>query len=105
MQPPATVQRRFAPESAAVACKRCIFARKLLPSNHRNIDVPRIDIDTATDAFSELSSHHGCARAEKRIIDCVASLRVVQDWSPHQLNRLLGSVTGRFLVAVAAHWI
>jgi len=45
-------------ERAAVAVKRRLLARELLPPHHTDVNVSRIDVDSETDPLREFGCHH-----------------------------------------------
>ena len=74
------------------AFERGLFAGEILPANDSHVHVPRIDLDAAADALGEFGGHHRCAGTEERIVNRRAAFRVIQDRSPHALDRLLRAV-------------
>src|SRR5579862_3506552 len=78
-RPPIPIERRF-------------LAGQLLPALDDHIDVLRIQLDAVADALGYLRGSECGPAAKKRLVNQLATLGVVQDRPPHQLNRLLRRV-------------
>src|SRR5712675_2345041 len=63
-----------------------------LPASHDDIDIGGVELETAADAAGHFGRDQAGARAEKRVIDCLAGPAVVDDRAAHALDRLLGAV-------------
>ena len=83
-------------ERAAAAFERCFQAGELLPPDNRNIRIFRIDVDAVADSPGNLGRHHRRSRTEEWIVNQFVTFGVVQDWAPHQLQRLLSGVIALF---------
>src|ERR1700722_18319521 len=88
-------------ERPPVAFERGLFASEILPALDDHVNIPRIELQTTTDAFGEFGGSKCGPRAEKRIVYKFAVLCVIQDRAPHALYGFLSAVDGcRVLVAI-----
>src|ERR1700732_2260076 len=62
---------------------------KGLPAAHDDIDISRADLKTTADAAGHFGRDQARARTEKRVIDQLAGAAVVDDRTPHALDRFL----------------
>jgi len=72
-----------------------------LPTLHDDIDIGRVELETAADAAGHLGRDQAGAGAQKRVIDWLAGPTVIGDRAAHALDRLLGAVSP----TVLALWV
>jgi hypothetical protein len=82
-------------EATAVPVERGHPPGELLPAAHDEVHVLGIDLQSAADSPSQFRGHEAGAGSEERIIDRLSTFGVIQDGAAHELDWLLGSVTGR----------
>src|SRR5262249_10280599 len=90
------------PEASAVTVEPRFLARLLLPTEHGDVDVLGVDINSEANAAGLLGGNQRGARAQERIVDDVSALGVVQYRPAHQLDWFLCTVAGLLLLSVAA---
>src|SRR6266404_9437594 len=73
-----------------------------LPAAHDDIDIGGAELETVADAAGHFGRDQARARAEKRVIDCLAGPTVVGDRAAHAFNRLLGAVSPALLALPVA---
>src|SRR6266436_1391536 len=76
-----------------------------LPASHDDIDIGGVELETAADAAGHLGGDQTGARAEKRVVDCLAGPAVVDDRAAHAFDRLLGAVPPALLALRVAERI
>src|SRR5438105_8492618 len=89
-------------ERRAVALESRLLAGQLLPALNNNVTILWIELEAIADALGDLGSGERRARSRERLVDDLPAPGVVQDRSPHQLNRFLRRVI-EFLLVGAAH--
>ncbi len=60
-----------------------------LPALHDYVRVLRIEFHSTADPFGDFGGGQCCATTHKRFVHQLATLRMVQDRAPHQIDRLL----------------
>src|SRR5438477_5685651 len=78
---------------------------EVLPAAQDDIDIGRADLETDAGAAGHFSRDQACARTEKRVIDQLAGAAVVDDRTPHALDRLLRAVPPALLALSIAERI
>ncbi len=68
------------------------LAREALPSDHRHVDVGRVELERVDAAPRHLAGDDRRAGADEGVVDGLPGRRVVGDRPPHALHRLLGAV-------------
>src|SRR5262245_45268640 len=68
-----------------------------LPTLDRDVAIGRIDVDRVAHPFRHFGGDQRRSRPDKRIVDRLAHLRIVDDRPPHALDRFLRAVAGRVL--------
>jgi len=86
-------------ERAPVAFEDRLLTAQCLPPLDRYINVFRIKLYAPADTLGNLGSSQRCSRSEERVIHRLATLRMIQQRAPHQIDRLLGRMV-LFLVSV-----
>src|SRR6516165_2184339 len=76
-----------------------------LPTLHNDIDIGRVELETAADAAGHLGRDQAGAGAQKRVIDRLAGPTVIGDRAAHALDRLLGTVPPGLLALWVAKWV
>src|SRR5258705_336227 len=72
-----------------------------LPSEHRYVDILRIDIHPVTDSPGALSRDQGAAASQKWVVGSLSSSQVVENRPTYDLDGLLGAVAGSFVFRFA----
>jgi len=80
-------------------------AGEVLPVSQDDIDIGRADLDTDAGAAGHFGRDQARARTEKRVIDQLAGPAVVDDRTPHALDRLLRAVSPALLALSIAERI
>src|SRR5438477_2190152 len=70
---------------------------EVLPASQDDIDIGRADLETDAGAAGHFGRDQARARTEKRVIDQLAGPAVVDDRTPHALDRLLRAVSPTLL--------
>src|ERR1017187_6281519 len=78
-------------------------ARHPLPTFHNHIHVLWIQLDAVADSFCDFRGCQGRSRSQEGLVNRLATLRVVQQRTAHQLDRLLCRMV-KFLFVRAAHY-
>src|SRR6267143_6049964 len=73
-----------------------------LPASHDDIDIGGAELETVADAAGHFGRDQTGARAEKRVIDCLAGPTVVGNRAAHAFDRLLGAVPPALLALPGA---
>src|SRR5437763_9020086 len=78
---------------------------EVLPASQDDIDIGRADLETDAGAAGHFGRDQARARTEKRVIDQLAGPAVVDDRTPHALDRLLRAVSPALLALSVAEGI
>src|SRR5438874_1263230 len=76
-----------------------------LPASHDDIDISGVELETAADAAGQFGGDQTGARAEERVVNCLAWPGVVDDRAAHALDRLLGAVSPTLFALPVAEWV
>src|SRR3954453_19491990 len=88
-------------ERAAVVFEFCLLARKSLPALQDDVNILRVELDSAADPLREFRGGQRCPAAKEGLVHQLPTLYVVQDWAPHEIDRLLSGVVILLFVGAA----
>ena len=76
-------------ERASVPFERSVPPGQALPALDHRVYILGIEFQTVTDATGRFRRRQRSTAAEERLVYQFAGLGVIEDWLPHQLDRLL----------------
>src|SRR5262249_4450832 len=88
-------------KGTSIAIQHCFLTAQPLPALDDYVYVFRIEFDAIADASSHLGSSQSGTAAQKRFVNKLTALSVVQDRSAHQFHRLLRRVVKLVLIRSA----
>jgi hypothetical protein len=93
---PAPRSRNFL-KGPAVAVEQRVFSGELLPPEHGHVDIPWIDLYAEADSADALGCNQAAAASKEWVIASLPWTRVVQNRPPHDFDRFLRAMAGRFV--------